>query len=1069
MFDAIRQVLFASALVSMFAVPWIAASAESLLLVCQSRTVRGEAAGLWIQEYSPALTKTPGFRIQLPGQHLRQPLQMVLGERFGVAIIQDTVRGERGISDEMVIFGTEPLRRSSAPQSSGWAPVQIMCGPATGADEQLLAIVERRLDGESPSGRVRLVRMRVAGEGVHWESAGSWPVPGVPKFAAADWVQGRIYVLGEGEQGGAVQLTAMGIDDEQTRSMALAVSSETAVRARPVGLALAESGGTIGVLTSAYSLTRGDGAGVSTIRWVDGTKLEAIGGLQGLAGTGDHEARALISNESGGVWARTYDEAAGFGYATSVVLRDGRHEKRREEAFRETDCGPRLELSRDGAQVALAGGRALRILATPDGAAIMRNFGQPVEAVGWGEAALYVGEGAVVHRVDPRTAETISVSDSATGFVIDLRVLSSWTLATAASAAFEEFVPPRVVLDPNTPGRDQRVIPVAIAEGETPGVVIGDGGATWLRAEFAAPAQGTALLTLALEKQALPTIEDGLVSDVSISVLGKDASSRTVSLEVEASARNEIRRVIEWPSGTRESTYEALRETLAGPPLHLSRRERRGPISRPPRGSAAVVVRLEDVARGAITRQVLLDYVSGGGGLLVIAGHSTESGGEGLRRWLEPLGLLIEIGESVDGRFPVTPNPYVNFGVDQIAIAAGAYMEVTRPMDVCVPGPAAGTAVLALTRYGYGRLGVLASETPLGERAMAQTGGRRFARALFGWLSGANGTARDSDQDGLRDDAEDANGDGAVEAGETDWVREDSDGDGVPDGREDSNLNGIVDEGETDPRRTDTDGDAIADGADAEPLPSSGSPVILAVQPATAPAQGGTPLEITGRNFPANPQVWFGEQRASHVVRIDSTRLVATPPGYAFGMTKDPMAVRVAHPFGPAESTLERAFSYGNASPIRFTLESIERVRRTYDGYRGTMSIALELGDVQIEYGAFYVRTAPPMMNLNVAYERGESLIAAGREVTFRSYGPGEFWLLLGPGEPLAGRVELGTLRWHLADLAPPVSKFQWYVFLPDLRVLWGENAEVSPSEHWTELDLAEPEPILPAAGPTPP
>jgi hypothetical protein len=59
--------------------------------------------------------------------------------------------------------------------------------------------------------------------------------------------------------------------------------------------------------------------------------------------------------------------------------------------------------------------------------------------------------------------------------------------------------------------------------------------------------------------------------------------------------------------------------------------------------------------------------------------------------------------------------------------------------------------------------------------------------------------AFDKDRDGLPDGIEDSNGNGIVDAGETDPLNEDSDGDGLLDGAEDSNGNGIVDAGETDP------------------------------------------------------------------------------------------------------------------------------------------------------------------------------------------------------------------------------------------------------------------------------
>ena len=77
----------------------------------------------------------------------------------------------------------------------------------------------------------------------------------------------------------------------------------------------------------------------------------------------------------------------------------------------------------------------------------------------------------------------------------------------------------------------------------------------------------------------------------------------------------------------------------------------------------------------------------------------------------------------------------------------------------------------------------------------------------------------DTDGDGLPDGVEDANRDGLVQAGETDPRRVDTDCDGLRDGPtmngqhgEDLDGDGVMDANETDPRKLDTDGDGLADG-----------------------------------------------------------------------------------------------------------------------------------------------------------------------------------------------------------------------------------------------------------------
>ncbi|QRN96028.1 VWA domain-containing protein [Archangium violaceum] len=74
------------------------------------------------------------------------------------------------------------------------------------------------------------------------------------------------------------------------------------------------------------------------------------------------------------------------------------------------------------------------------------------------------------------------------------------------------------------------------------------------------------------------------------------------------------------------------------------------------------------------------------------------------------------------------------------------------------------------------------------------------------------GTRPDADNDGQPDDVEDANGNGVVDPGETDKNNADTDGDGLKDGVEDKNHNGAVDTGESNPRSKDSDCDGLVDG-----------------------------------------------------------------------------------------------------------------------------------------------------------------------------------------------------------------------------------------------------------------
>ncbi len=70
----------------------------------------------------------------------------------------------------------------------------------------------------------------------------------------------------------------------------------------------------------------------------------------------------------------------------------------------------------------------------------------------------------------------------------------------------------------------------------------------------------------------------------------------------------------------------------------------------------------------------------------------------------------------------------------------------------------------------------------------------------------------DSDLDGIPDNVEDRNLNGACDPGETCLWYTDSDCDGLPDGKEDLDGNGVLNTGETDPYNPDTDSDGLIDG-----------------------------------------------------------------------------------------------------------------------------------------------------------------------------------------------------------------------------------------------------------------
>jgi len=122
------------------------------------------------------------------------------------------------------------------------------------------------------------------------------------------------------------------------------------------------------------------------------------------------------------------------------------------------------------------------------------------------------------------------------------------------------------------------------------------------------------------------------------------------------------------------------------------------------------------------------------------------------------------------------------------------------------------------------------------EAAMAPDGRPDFIADADDGATDSAGTTTfvldpDTDNGGLSDGSEDINGNGQVDAGETDPNNAaddggaggpDADNDGISDADEDVNGNGEVDDGETDPNDADSDDDGVLDGSEGNSSVSPG-------------------------------------------------------------------------------------------------------------------------------------------------------------------------------------------------------------------------------------------------------
>ena len=305
----------------------------------------------------------------------------------------------------------------------------------------------------------------------------------------------------------------------------------------------------------------------------------------------------------------------------------------------------------------------------------------------------------------------------------------------------------------------------------------------------------------------------------------------------------------------------------------------------------------------------LLDYIDAGGTALVILKRTfDEADANAINLWLAPTDIQVVPNVTYSGTVqPLTSHP-ITAGVSEIEIKRSAALEVTDDTAVVLGwlDVEEGLAAIAAAFFGEGRIVVLADEYAF-TNAGLYGDHRQFANNIFNWLSPGGASDLDTDNDGIIDRVEDANGNGVVDSGETDPLNSDSDGDLVPDGREDLNGNGILDFGETDPTDQDTDNDGITDGTDRFPL-TWPTPFIWRIEPASGSTAGGLPVTITGRYLPADVTVLFGETPSSSVTFVDSEQIVADSPEWNGGDTI--VDVKVIDNETGASATLPNAFTY---------------------------------------------------------------------------------------------------------------------------------------------------------------
>ncbi len=1026
---------------------------QAILAVWQTRALNGNTGAQGALVVDPATLHPLAPPLWLPGRSLTSGLTVSPDGRIAAVVTADSSASDR---TKVVYVRTDrferiyPVDALVLPQD---IPLDIRIGPGDGAWESRAVILTRAAD--RAGGRVLFIGMRIEGDALVTGNLSVTELPFTPAAMAVDDTFRRAFVLtAPGRRSSNIlRISLSGESIAGRGTMTGAVDAGLDGRR---ALVLLGRGERIMLLASGNNLREGPGRPLTVARQYDAESLEPLGEaieLAGWIGAGEPMTRL----DADRFWASTYAASGAFGYATRIASTAAGLEKLVEESWVQSNGAP--VVAAFGEATALASGAGLRVLRNGGAPEMRVDVPEPIEALAWVGGDVVAGAGSMLYRFDAATGEIAAKSGRLPGFVVAMETVARPVAAGAVTTP--GAYPQEVMLAPSLPGRSEFAMPLDVPSGYRAVVDLDDSARPWLRATQSELADGTPLLELSVRGGAGtdgPSRLDGWFR-----VALRDDSGAAVRsearVEVSASAPADRTPVIQWQGSHSAATHGAgsaeLMRQLAGAPLHFSHRVRSGPLVSPPPASV-VVLGMDAAMEGALTRQVLLDYVASGGGLLFVGRYVPESDADGVRRWLEPLDIVIDPGRRIDDAFDSTGSRSLMFGAAQLAVASGCYVETLGPMDIRVPANPEYGAALAMRKYGYGRIAVLASATPLEPESLARSEGRQFARALFAWLAGSRTETRDRDLDGVPDAVEDRNGNHRVDPGETSFVVADTDGDGVPDGMEDANLNGRVDEGETDPRRADTDGDGIADGADADPLPAAGRPILLALNPTEGPAEGGTVVELRGRNLPVKADVWFGDTRSPHVVRVDSERVLAAAPerpGDEMRVTTD---VRIARVPGVYESRLDGAYTYRDRSHARLMLDSVSRARRAYDGYRGQATLVLEVPEVRVEYVDVRLWAEPGMEHLDLQVERSEQLAALGRTVTIRRFGLMEHRVTVGPGEPMTGRVELATLSWRIAEVPARAERLRLFFRYPDVRAQWGGTLSGDLKETWIDLLGAE-------------
>ncbi len=974
------------------------AGAQQVMVVSQGLSAAREAAHIYMNSVAMPLGRPlPGVQ-SLEGVELAAPLLFTPDYRGVLACTARTgtpsLPTVKNVSTTCSLFAVTPFdrmlnaRHVSEALWREWPAGFLNGGEKTGPRLVLLGV--RTPPGGALRGKVELWPWPQEKDGAFSRPALRWEVEGKPVGAACLEDGGRVAVLyAKGER----EVPALMIGNAGTGRIqqedALAAGVEIAPEAHPVGLALSGDGAWLFVLVTGFSLKTPEGESVSWLHVFDTAHFQSLGRPLEIPGAGASSETALYPAGDARVWTATRMRGTGFAQATCVEVENKKSVRLAEYPLAGVSQQFHLAIAPEGRDVAVALDNRLELW--PEGARgdMVVKFEDPIRVVRWTAEGLFVGEGNRLHAMDALQGTFLYSVMLQSGWVADVAAVPARVLPPedADSDGLSDADELRLGTSPYSPdsdadglpdgsdpqpltptpwvetrpfvefreeaaGRELQTLRIQVHNGESVPWQLSFDERTmpWLRIyPFAGQGSGYVYMAVDPARYARAQAPGGELR-LELNPGPERAAWNTAVIQTSVIPGRPAPETILWIwPGDRKAALRdpsdphklgALADLLAGPPYYFAHREAASPYHESLDPYSVVVLSAEAAAQGALTRQAVLDYVAQGGSLLFLGHYLERETSRGLAQWLSPLAIHIYTHVRVDGRFEVAGDKRLVRYWRDFLITDGCAIGAEKGYALERGGVPGVGAVFVAREYGLGRIALLAAPTPLESDALAREEERAFAGKLFSWLAGARREYSDSDEDGLPDGTEDANDNGTADPGETDYQNPDTDADGLPDGVEDANRNGSVDDGETDPRNPDSDGDGVLDGADSKPCPIFGSPVLFSVTP-NVPAEGGRLLVITGANFTADSEFWFGERKASWSRTLGGEQAWAIVPdsGDDEGGI---VPVKVKCGGGTLEGSLPGGYQYLPRSRVRFTFGSIEAVHRADRACTGEVALRYE-------------------------------------------------------------------------------------------------------------------------------